>query len=481
MLNKDVVLELSNVCDLLAPSLQEPYRKVLQFYAQNHAPWYCFNIHFFVQRFLETTDARGFSLTAIKKYRAFLRPTDEWRLASIRSFLLCWHDQGHFGVSQEAAQWLRSQRLKGNTKGRAVLSMDPNHGPFTDQELGAILTAAPQEYERGRINLETLAFVLLLAFTGRRSGQLTLLRLGDLYRTTAKDGRPVDVVRIPRTKQRGQVPRAQFKSFWLPTEVYCALDAQRNAVIKDAERWFGRLPGNITSELPLFPSWLTIARLRSIEQLELALRNDGLHARTANMGQALKRIRVRSDRTGRRLHISPQRFRYTVATRAAREGYGALVIAELLDHSDTQNTWVYTRGHPNFRGKVDAAVEKQLAPIASAFAGKLVDTECYARHGKDPRMRVGTRREKVGTCASTGGCGAAPLACYTCMHFQAWVDAPHQKMLESMLNHQRDLKAAGAAPVVVGALDSSIAAARAVIKACEVRAAELRRSTECHA
>ena len=29
------------------------------------------------------------------------------------------------------------------------------------------------------------------------------------------------------------------------------------------------------------------------------------------------------------------------------------MIAELLDHSDVQNAWVYTRDHPNFRIKID--------------------------------------------------------------------------------------------------------------------------------
>ena len=150
-----------------------------------------------------------------------------------------------------------------------------------------------------------------------------------------------------------------------------------------------------------------------------------------------------------------------------------MVIAELLDHSDLQNVWVYIRHHPNFRQKIDAAIGQQLAPLARAYADALVDTEAEARHGADPRMRVGTREHKVGSCASVGFCGAQAHACYTCMHFQPWLDAPHGKMLEWFLAERKRALDAGASDFVVASTDQSIQAARVVIAACEARKAEI--------
>ena len=406
MLNKDVTIDVDDVLDLLATPLQEPYRRIMKFHAENFAPWYCFNIHIRVRQFLEIMEAEDFSETALRNYRVQLGRADEWMLGGIRAFLRRWHDQGYPGVSDEVVAWLRSVKLKGNVKGRAVLSMDPNDGPFDDQELEAILKAAPQEFERGRIDLATLAFTLLLSFTGRRPGQLSLLRVGDINRTVTTDGRRIDVVRIPRSKQRGQPPRAQFKNFWLEPSVDRVLKAQRDVVIEMVHALVGELPGNIIAELPLFPNWAILAECRSVEKLERALRSDALHVRTNAMRSSLGKIRALSLRTGRQLRIAPRRFRYTVGTRAAREGYGALVIAELLDHSDTQSAQIYTRDHPNFREKLDEAVGQQLAPLARAFAGKVVDRETDARHGHDPGMRIGTREQKVGTCGSGGKCGA---------------------------------------------------------------------------
>ena len=313
---------------------------------------------------------------------------------------------------------------QGNVKGRAVLSMDPCAGPFDDQELAAILTAAPQEYERGKNRTRNARMHPAAQLHRRRPLQLSLLRIGDFSQTMTKDGRRIEVVHIPRAKQRGRPPRAEFKHFWLAPDVYRLLKTQRHAVVDKAEARLGKLPGSLTEELPLFPNWNEFGKVRSVDELRHGLRNDVLHLPTKDISDDLKKISVVSARTGRRLHITPTRFRYTLGTRAAREGYGAMVIAELLDHSDLQNAWIYTRDHPNFRQKIDEAVGQQLAPLARAFAGRIVARESDARRGDDPSMRVGTRERKVGTCGSRGFCGAEALACYTCIHFQAWVDAP---------------------------------------------------------
>ena len=472
-LSKEVTLNLLAVLRFLPEPLQQSYRKVLKHYAETYSARYCANIQAGVRKFLKNAKTPEFSTTALRNYRKGLDRNSEWRLGAIRAFLLHWHDQGYPGVSDEVAGWLKRVRLKGNTKGRAVLSMDPHDGPFDDHELTAILNAAPQEYERDRITLAILTWVLLLVYTGRRAVQLSLLRIGDLSHTITQDERPIDVVAIPRAKQRGQPSRAYFKYFWLPPDVARLLETQRDAVIARVEAQVGKLPSTVIDEVPLFPNWSTFGEVRSIKELCDARRNDTLHMPVRAIQQGLKRIRVVSPRTGQQLHMTTRRFRYTLGTRAAREGFGAMVIAELLDHSDVQNSRVYTRDHPSFRIKIDEAVGQQLVPLARVFAGRVVDREADARHGDDPSMRIGTLEQKVGTCGSRGFCGAEALACYTCMHFQAWVDAPHQKVLELMLRRRQQMEDAGASEMVVGAIDPSIHGVRAVMAACEARKAEL--------
>ena len=473
-LSTDVTLNLERVLSTLALPFHDSYRMTMKYYAENHAAQYCQGIHIGVQKFLRDTSVDGFSVTALRNYRANLDRNNEYRLGTIRAFLIRWHDQGFPGISDETAKWLSSVRLKGNRKGRSVRSMDPRDGPFDDQELSAILNTAPQEYARQRIDLPTLACTLLLAHTGRRPLQISLLRIGDIGHTITRDGRNIDLVSIPRVKQRGQAPRTEFRHFWLAPDVCDLLKRLSRMVIEKAQAQLGKLPGASVEELPLFPNWTKFDELQSQQELRYALSSDALHVPTTDIRAGLSKIRVVSARTGRRLHITPQRFRYTLGSRAAREGYGVMVIAELLDHSDVQNASVYTRDHPNARKWLDKAVGRQLAPLAHAFAGTVVDTELDARHGHDPTMRVGTRDQKVGTCGSRGWCGAQATACYTCMHFQPWVDAPHDDVLAWMLERRQQTIDAGASEAVATAFDPSIQAAEAVIAACKARTAELR-------
>ena len=202
-LSKDRTLNLEPVLKRLDPAWRKPYRAVLCYYAKNYSPHYCINIHAGVAKLLKDTNADGISESVLRRYRKNLPPDQEYRLGSIKAFLLRWPNQGYPGVSSEAVDYLKSQRLKGNEKGRAVLSLDPNKGPFDDQESGAILDAVAQGYERGRISLDTLALILLLVHTGRRLVQLSYLRAGDLQQSSTSDGRIVHVLQIPRSKQRG--------------------------------------------------------------------------------------------------------------------------------------------------------------------------------------------------------------------------------------------------------------------------------------
>ena len=70
-------------------------------------------------------------------------------------------------------------------------------------------------------------------------------------------------------------------------------------------------------------------------------RPDALHASTATLAEYLhscaRLSTARSERTGEFIRLSATRFRRTRGTKLRREGFGAFVIAELLDHSDIQN------------------------------------------------------------------------------------------------------------------------------------------------
>ena len=478
VLSKDVTLNLGLALCRLPASLRDPYRAVMTHVARTYSPSYCGNLQGFLIPFLRQAGTDPFTTTALLNYRAGLGRSTEHLLGYVRTFLKHWHRLGYPGVTSEVMALLDSWTLKGNDKGAAVKSLDPLQGPLDDLELQAFNEKAAQEFEKGHITISTLAFALLLSHTGRRPGQLLLIRIGELFSGETPDGDPVHLVRIPRSKQRGQPPRSETKAFAITADLYRLVRAQADSVVKRVSEQFSPMPTDLIELLPLFPKWGRFQDISDANELEMRMQDDSLYETTKSMCDRLGKIRIYSHRIGGPISVSPVRFRYTQGSRAAREGFGEYVIAELLDHSDTQNAKVYTRHHPNFRCRVDAAVGQALIPLAQAYSGTLVDRESDAINGSDLTKRVRNDAGNVGTCGSQGFCGANPSACYPCGHFQPWLDAPHEIVLDRLLTERQRVLDLTGDEAVAGAQDRSILAVRQVIALCERRKAELEKAND---
>ncbi|EWC40659.1 DNA breaking-rejoining enzyme, partial [Stutzerimonas stutzeri KOS6] len=211
--------------------------------------------------------------------------------------------------------------------------------------------------------------------------------------------------------------------------------------------------------------------------LEELLSGDFLHAPTSAITYAMNTVKsqvaVISERTGAITHMNPTRFRYTLGTNLAREGKGEYVIAEALDHSDTQNASVYVRNIPEFVEQIDKAVALQLAPLAQAFRGVLVVNEAAAHRGGDPTSRIYSSGGNVGSCGSFGFCGAlAPVACYTCAHFQPWLEGPHELVLDQLISERDSVLQATGDPKVASVNDRLILAVSDVVTRCNAMKSE---------
>ena len=232
-------------------------------------------------------------------------------------------------------------------------------------------------------------------------------------------------------------------------------------------------------QIPLFPDYSVLRQVISPEEYRELLLTDKLHISSAAVTDTIQLVadaaNIMSERTGDKLYITARRLRYTTGTRAAREGFGELVIAELLDHSDTQNAGVYVKNIPEHVERLDSAVGFQLAHYAQAFTGVLVDSEKEAKRGDDPTSRIRTEVGKgVGTCGEHGFCGAnVPIPCYTCMHFQPWLDGPHKEVYQDLLEERERVKSITGDIQIAAILDRSIVAVADVILRCEKRRAEL--------
>jgi integrase len=487
VLSRDVVLRLGWVDSLLAEPSQTGAVKTLLHFGRTYAAGTTSSMADHLHRFLSFASCNEGRLSQILpymliNYRATLDRTTEWRLGALRGFLKHWVELGYAGVDPEVVPLLYSWRLKGGIKGLAVRTKCPHKGALSDFEHEALQQCLLDAYERNDIPLDDFVLVTLFMATGRRPCQLADLKGLDLIEARSSDGLREFVLKVPRRKQRCGGWRMEFKPVALTPEIGTAV---RCLIQENAARLLALRPKLITAvqkELPLFPAWGALKQMVAEQStsVSLLMKTEAFHVTTALLRarskQAIARLSVPSERTGAPISVFPTRLRRTLATRAAREGYGPLVIAELLDHTDDQNARIYTENVPEHVDAINQAVARQLAPLAQAFAGVIVDLESDAVRGQDMTSRIRTEGGSgAGTCGHYGFCGAcAPIACYTCRHFQPWLDGAHEEVLEVLSSERLRILEITRDPAIASINDRTIFAVTEVMQRCESRRAELK-------
>lgn len=472
-LNKDVQISLV-LPGALDAATEAGFRATLARYAEEASARHTENMATRFKRFLRDTGAARVTVPDLINWRSDLGRDEQWHLGGLRGFLVAWHDYGFEGVSKEVVELLQDWRIRGNEKGAAVASGCPETGPLTDLEMAALMDWANTAVVRKIIEFEDYAYLLTLMLTARRPVQIAALRGRDLVQEGEKSA-PSYRLNIPRAKQRGQVFRGAFRTLAILEDLYLVLQRQHHQSVALISEAIGQsLEPALAGEVPIFINRRGLNEIGRAEELKSRLMGrapDLLHAKTAALGDALQRCArastARSERTGDFIRLSASRFRHTRGTKLRREGFSAFVIAELLDHSDVQNVKVYTENTAQEAVVINELVGAQLAPFAQACLGTLVRSEREAIRGDDPRSRVPNERQRgVGTCGNYGFCASGFRACYTCYHFQPWVDGPHEEVLADLYAEKERTRVAGCSEVVVNANDQLILAVEHCVSMC---------------
>lgn len=360
----------------------------------------------------------------------------EYLLAAMRGFLNKWVELGALGIGKDVSHMLKHLAPKQNPVGVAVATLDPEEGPFTDLEFEAIQLALNNAYGKGEIDMERLLLCYLLMALGVRPIQLASLKCSDLITPKTPDGD--FVLRVPRAKQREQLARREFKWRKLTRQLGEPLAVH----VQKIQSEFGdRLQD--AREAPLFPQ----------RQQRDNAHAPGFEYHSTPMALSQKviaifaNLRVSSERLKGPIPASAIRFRRSFATRAAEEGWPLLVIAELMDHSNTKNIEVYAGLTSRSRAQFSRKIAMDMAPLAMAFAGKIIRSEDEAaRPGPGSRivdLRVDRSGASMGSCGSHVHCDfVRPIACYAgCYDFEPWLDGPHEAALDYMLARRAHLMA----------------------------------------
>jgi integrase len=400
----------------------------------------------------ETLDVIGWE--PILLYKGSLSDRTEHYLGGLKGFLKKWYELGYPGITNDAYNLLNLLTLKGNVTGEAVLTMDPVTGPFTELELQAIHKAVNVAYATGKISNRQYSLVWLFIGLGPRNVQIADLKVKDL--TDSENGSDKFTINMPRAKQRYKPKRAEFKPRPLLKkvgEVVAAWAEQVKLIGAD------RAPGIDPGELPLFPAW-------DLENAPGFEHHSTGWALGSELQAVFNSLTAMSHRTRAPLLITARRFRYTLGTRAAAEGYSKEEIAEMLDHSTTNHVWVYVYARPEMFASAGEALAPDFAWIITAFTGKIsgeggtADTASVIR-------QPGSEAAGVGRCGGCGDCMAmVPHVCYVCPTFTAFIDGPHQEVLDSLIAERERILAETADERIAHANDNIILAVQEVIVLC---------------
>lgn len=423
--------------------------------------------------YCDSTSERTINVTGLTNWRASLSDDDEYRLGALKSFLISWYEWGFPGVDREVVDFLDELRLRGNVKGKAVKGACPHSGPFTPQEQGALIDWASNAFSENTLTLKEYAFFLALMFTGRRAVQIRALSACDLVAKEGRDGREY-VINIPRAKQRGVGFREAFSSLPVVEDLYLLLNHQAKASQKIIEDAHGvSLPNHIKRRVPVFLEERRVGELTCADDISGVLdqKPDYLHLSQSSSFSLVGRIKVKntavSERTGDFINFTSRRFRYTKGTNLARRGIQGVALAMALDQSDTQQISHYVENTAETAKQIDEIMAPVLAPLAQAFAGKLIASEREALRSNDPHSRVKNgETNNIGNCGTHNFCVQGYRACYTCSSFQPWIDAPHEEVRAEILSERERQKNHGVSKFVIQSTDRLLLAVEQVIQMC---------------
>jgi integrase len=462
--------------------------------------------------FFRTEKTPNINTEALSNFHEHCRrnKTPPYIFASVKKFLLKWHEYGYHGVSDEEANYLMriNPPVKNTPSGSKIRSDNPEEGWYLDKEYDDLVQTIWKDFESDTVDIQKSLILLLGAQYGRRPVQIAHLKIGDIKSNGENCGVSGKRIEFPGVKDKGAgggFRKSKQEVHPMGDELWelCQLQINKSHAAWEAAFEYKILSNN-KSELPLFYPGRNSYKKRDIE---LAIDNSThadnvyashcLHISPANVSKIMRRIKgidkesgkqskfgtpVISSRTGKPLVESAYRFRYTRSRQLARIGVPRLTLQYWMGHESARSIDAYY-DDPAERARVlEEAINPLLAPLAQAFQGTLIDSESDAIRANEPSSRLeldGKEDLSVGSCGEYGFCSASvPIPCYRCSKFQPWVYGPHEEVLQRLLQRQQmenevPLVGQGRRLLVPIQLEREIRAVRIVVEICEKRKTEL--------
>jgi hypothetical protein len=323
------------------------------------------------------------------------------------------------------------------------------------------------------IHLQQKVVVALSIAFGRNPANLTFLRESDFECLAPGSEDPCYIIRMPRIKKRFVNPRDDLLDEYL--------DPYFGAMIEQLLQISKLIPLNFADRAFVNPEDRPLLINRNGNKAAILSKDiDNIFNLTSRdisnlLNAFIKRHSIISPLTGKLMHVTPRRLRYTLATGLAAEGISKRELARILDHTDTQHVHVYFEIAGKIVEHLDKAAAKGFSKYLNFFKGKLIDSNNDAVNGeRDDKHLTFVDDQNPDDQTDIGVCGESnichldpPYSCYLCPKFQPYRYADHENVLECLLSGREErLKKYENARLGIQ-LDEVIAAVAQVAKLCE--------------
>jgi integrase len=418
-------------------------------------------------------------------------------------------------ISNEAMRLLKDTASRRNGPSN-VLSDDPEKSWLTDEEYECLLRAIWDNYDNGETATQVTLIKLLSMQYARRPVQIALLKIGDVRNSDGADshgltGRIIDFPGVKDMTAETGFRDSKFEPHPLPDHLWELCQIQRHEIMALYEHTLGiKLKDDELKKLPLFCSEERIQEAQNIIKNHYkldpidTLESEQFHLRknwitrilrwemntpTCEYGENKSQRSLRpklpnSHRTGREMLVNATRLRHTRTRQLARQGVPKHLLSHWLGHTTAKSLDSYYNDPAEMARQLDEGMALVLTPLAMAFAGTLIDSEDQATRATDPTSKLEFACEgelkSVGRCGKHSFCAttSVPIPCYRCKYFEPLVDAPHQEVLDALVQRQsaeeKALKIGGTRILLIPIdLSADICAVENCIKRCNHRKAEL--------
>ncbi|NKI59629.1 site-specific integrase [Labrenzia sp. PO1] len=279
----------------------------------------------------------------------------------------------------------------------ALLTNDPDRGALTEQELKSIQAGLNKGYLSGDVAFEDYVVTWFQIGTGVRPIQTARMKNKHVIIQDGPAGLGREVTLL--------VPLA-----------------------KDTQ---GKTSGYIRRRAPSVLADILIRYQTAKNDPDPEESLFGLRTSTylnVRLSAVFRRIITYSNRTKGPIHITPYRFRYTLATRAVAQGATDAQVARLLTHKDTNSIKHYRASLANNQAPINEALGEEMDFFAGVFSGKIINDFDEATNSGDYNKLIRDFErltgKKIGACGARSTCYQdAPRACLTCFKFEPFVDA----------------------------------------------------------